>query len=272
MSTPTTAIVDITPAMATEWLAKHNTMNRTLRESKVAAYARDMTNGDWQLNGDAIRFADDGTLLDGQHRLSAIVRANVTVQSIVVWGLPRKAQDTMDIGAHRALRDQLHLKGFANSNEVSAVARRGFLAERSVVSGGGSQIAPTQAELLEFINANPEVIRAGEVAVHAKGNLPCAPTAIGTAYFMCARIDEGLAEHFWVQQVIDGLRLTELDPAYALRQRLNKELTSTARRMTADDVYRYSIVAWNHYRAGNQIVKLMAPKGGWSAVALPQPK
>lgn len=269
--TPT--YVDVTPGQASEWLSKNNTMNRTMRDSKVNAYARDMVNGAWKFNGDSIRFAEDGTLLDGQHRLAAIIRANVTVPFIVVWGLPREAQDTMDIGAHRALRDQLHLKGIANSNEVSAIARRGFLAENNSVGGGGNaQVGPTQAELLDFINANPEVIRAAEVALRSKGNLPCAPTAIGTAYFMCSRIDVYKAEHFWVHQVIDGLQLTESDPAYALRNRLQKEVMDGRRRMVADDVYRYGIVAWNHYRAGNPLTRLQAPKGGWSATALPQPK
>lgn len=272
MSNPTPTFVDVTPAMAAEWLSKNNTMNRTMRDSKVIAYARDMTNGAWKINGDSIRFAEDGTLLDGQHRLAAIVRSSVTIPFIVVWGLPREAQDTMDIGAHRALRDQLHLKGIANSNEVSAIARRSYLAEVGSVGGGGNQVGPTQAELLHYINANPEVVRAAEVALRSKGNLPCAPTAIGACYFMCARMDIDKAEYFWVHQVIDGLGLSDSDPAYALRNRVQKEVMDGRRRMSADDVYRYGIVAWNHYRAGNRLTKLQAPKGGWSASALPQPK
>lgn len=270
-TTPTTAVVNVTPAQAAEWLAKHNTHNRAIRESKVSAYARDMESGSWKFNGDTIRFATDGTLLDGQHRLSAIVRSEVSVQCIVVWGLEPDAQDTMDIGAHRALRDQLILRGEANSRELAAIARRGVLADRGSYTGGGNAV-PTHAEMIAFIDANPLIRRAAEVAVRVANRLPAAPSAIGAAYFMCARVNESDAEFFYVSQVIDGLGLFETDPAYVLRQRLHKEVTLSGRQIDGDDAYRYSILAWNHYRAGNKIQKLQQPKGGWSNSSSPQPK
>lgn len=270
-STPTTAVVNVTPAQAAEWLAKNNTHNRALRENKVASYARDMASGAWAFNGDTIRFSSDGTLLDGQHRLGAIVRADVTVPCIVVWGLAAETQDTMDIGAHRALRDQLLLRGENNSRDLAAVARRAMLAERGTL-GGGAAAVPTHAEMLTYIEANPGIRRAAEVAVHSKGRLPCAPSAIGTAFFMCAQLNESEAEYFYVTRVIDGIGLHEGDPAHTLRQRIQKEQMVSGRQMAPDDVYRYSILAWNHWRSGSQVTKLQAPKGGWSTAPVPRPK
>ena len=63
-------LVEITPELAHEWLG-FNTHNRNIRQRIVTAYAADMTGGDWQWNGESIKFAEDGTLLDGQHRLAA---------------------------------------------------------------------------------------------------------------------------------------------------------------------------------------------------------
>ncbi|MDO0930218.1 hypothetical protein QQY66_00225 [Streptomyces sp. DG2A-72] len=57
--------VDVSPALARHWLTEHNTHNRSLRPRVVAAYARDMHAGRWMDNGETIKFAADGTLLDG---------------------------------------------------------------------------------------------------------------------------------------------------------------------------------------------------------------
>lgn len=42
--------------------------------------------------------------------------------------------------------------------------------------------------------------------------------------------------------------------------------------MSPEDVYRYSVLAWNHYRSGTKITKLQAPRGGWAPGAIPRPR
>lgn len=76
----------ITPKMAEEYL-KHNKINRTLKDKRVTSYANDMKDGAWQLNGEAIRFNKSGDLIDGQHRLNAIIRANKPIQTVVMRGI-----------------------------------------------------------------------------------------------------------------------------------------------------------------------------------------
>jgi hypothetical protein len=46
---PTGELVEITPAMAREWLEKNIENNRGVRPSVVEAYARDMVAGEWYL-------------------------------------------------------------------------------------------------------------------------------------------------------------------------------------------------------------------------------
>src|SRR4051794_31155207 len=107
--TPTTSIEDVTPAVAADMLAA-NTKNRTLRRTLVDVYAADMAKGNWQFTGEAVKISTDGVLLDGQHRLEAIVQAGVTVPMLVVRGLPRATQDVMDSGAKRSAADALRLR------------------------------------------------------------------------------------------------------------------------------------------------------------------
>src|SRR5687768_3937102 len=65
----------VTPDRAKQMLLNVRDKNRSLKENSVQIYAEAMRRGDWQFNGDPIRFGADGKLFDGQHRLTAIIRS-----------------------------------------------------------------------------------------------------------------------------------------------------------------------------------------------------
>ena len=109
-------IVEITPERAKQYLEK-NTRNRTLRESKVAAYSRDMKNGDWMFTHQGIAFNCDGTLLDGQHRLAAIVDSGKTQRMLVTTGIQTDSQLVMDGHAKRTPGDAI---GLARGEKITS--------------------------------------------------------------------------------------------------------------------------------------------------------
>lgn len=76
-------ITDITPEYAQKLLGC-NTNNRNIRKSRVKMYANDMKKGNWRSNGEPIVIGDDGILRQGQHRLTAIVEANITLKNQVI--------------------------------------------------------------------------------------------------------------------------------------------------------------------------------------------
>ena len=76
----------ITPAEAQSYL-KNNAKHRPIKEKKVAEYMAEMSEGHWKLNGKTICFDTTGRLLNGQHRLSAVVRSGVALTTVVVRGL-----------------------------------------------------------------------------------------------------------------------------------------------------------------------------------------
>ena len=87
----------ITPALVEQYL-KSNTRNRTPNQGIVTMLTNAILHGKWKVNGDAIRFGADNTLYDGQHRLMAICKAGVPVQTHVVRGLAPEARDVIDLG------------------------------------------------------------------------------------------------------------------------------------------------------------------------------
>lgn len=93
----------ITPKKAKEWLEKRNTYNRAMRPSWVATLVGYIKAGKWKMTGDSIKFAKDGTLLDGQHRLAACVESGVAIQSLVVYGLEEDMYAWLDQGKPRTL-------------------------------------------------------------------------------------------------------------------------------------------------------------------------
>ncbi len=101
---PRCEVMVVTPEIAAKWLAK-NVRNRSLRKNRVKAFARDMSAGAWVFNPQPISFGTDDTLLDGQHRLSAIVVAGVAVEMAVWFGVPLSARAGMDLVEPRGLRD-----------------------------------------------------------------------------------------------------------------------------------------------------------------------
>ena len=102
-----TEIKQISPELAKQYLT-HNNANRHIRKDRVALYAKQMRNGEWHLTGQGITFGKNGQLLDGQHRLMAIVESGVTVPMLVVTEADVVA--TYDSGLPRSLADQIRLE------------------------------------------------------------------------------------------------------------------------------------------------------------------
>jgi hypothetical protein len=98
--------VTVTPKMAAEWLGK-NGANRKLREHRAAFLARAIEEGKWQTTHQPIAFAKNGRLLDGQHRLRAIVMANKSVRVMVASGVNEETFSVMDAGLPRKMFERL---------------------------------------------------------------------------------------------------------------------------------------------------------------------
>ena len=118
--------MDVTPAMAAAWL-KNNFRNRPMREDTWKAYARDMLNEIWVPTHQGVAFNDRDELIDGQHRLKAIVETGCTVRMMVTFGLPSKipdremtTMDAVDRGATRSVGDQLTIQHGMKNGSITA--------------------------------------------------------------------------------------------------------------------------------------------------------
>ena len=117
----TTTMTLITPEMAAEWLEHNNTGNRNIRKSDVDILRSIIQQGLWEPTHQGIAFYDDGTLADGQHRLTAIVQSEIGVWANVTTGLTRSSIHAIDGGIVRTKLDRLHFAGLASDTHRVSV-------------------------------------------------------------------------------------------------------------------------------------------------------
>lgn len=99
----------MTPQLATEMLNR-NHGNRRLRPAVVKQYATEMKAGMWRKTHQPIAVDNTGRLVDGQHRLTAVVQANWSgLVLIATYDSPEETlQLPVDRGARRQAYDVLN--------------------------------------------------------------------------------------------------------------------------------------------------------------------
>ncbi|WP_017936069.1 hypothetical protein [Nocardioides sp. Iso805N] len=265
---PSVEIIDVTPTLAQTWLYR-NPNNRNLRKGMVDAYARDMLAGRWLLNGESVKIDDTGHLLDGQHRLSAVIAADVTVPMIVIKGLPAGVMATVDAGTKRSYADALKLQGEDNSPTLAAVTRRAAMWVRGVRTNTGS-LRPTPLEMNIFINENPRIRTSAEIASKLASRSLLPASVIGLCHWLFSDLDPDDAEWF-LARAADGDGLSADDPIAALRNRIVKMRVGGGR-VNETDALALAIYAWNAHRADERRSKLQLPKGGLTPENFPEPR
>jgi hypothetical protein len=108
-----TKVVMITPDMARKWLDKNMKRNRPVMSKTVHGYARTMKAGGWNLTHQGIAFDEHGELIDGQHRLHAIIEANVPVEMNVTYNVHHTPGEafTIDMGRKRTYTNIAMMSG-----------------------------------------------------------------------------------------------------------------------------------------------------------------
>ena len=116
--------VQISPRIASEMLKLNIENNRALSEADVKNYSAQMKNEQWWWQAmTPIRFSDEGRLLDGQHRLNAILDSGKTEPTLVVYNVPTAAVRGIDTGKKRTPAQQVTLQGRFTRNEEITIAK-----------------------------------------------------------------------------------------------------------------------------------------------------
>lgn len=150
----TTEEVIITPVKAAQLLQK-NKRNRALNKRIVENYSDQMKRGLWKFNGEPIIISEGGVLLDGQHRLAAIVKSQTTQKMLIVTGPGADVFDTIDTGYTRTAGHILSIADIKSSNHLAAVIGKHYILSNSLPISGANNIPIAKTEILTEYNKAP---------------------------------------------------------------------------------------------------------------------
>lgn len=246
--------IKISPRIATELLERHEAivrargdkkLNRKINDNRVTTYGRDMANGKWDINGETIKIAATGRILDGQHRLWAAVNHEQSFETYVVTGLDEETFYTIDIGRTRRPSDFLVVDGVPCGSVVASAAR--------IIIGYRQRdlknvhLMPSH-EIVEFAKANP---RLAESASKVHGCNKLGPlSCIAAWHFLFTETSPEQADQF-LEEIRDGVGLEKGSPVLALRERLLKNRASKAK-LSARELFIIGIRSWNDFRSGKR--------------------
>lgn len=115
------SVETVTPQVADKILtdSKDQVKNRNVADCHVEWLSDQMKAGKWRTNGEPIILDDEGFLLDGQHRLYAVVMSGATIETVVTRGVDRSTFATIDTGSARTTGNVMSIAGEANASTIA---------------------------------------------------------------------------------------------------------------------------------------------------------
>lgn len=117
-------LLKIDPEVAQEILNRNIIGQRRLSPDAVERYASDMAAYEWVFNGAPILIDEKNQLIDGQHRLNAIIEADEAQIVVIVRGVSTDAMGTVDMNRRRSYADTLAMRHIKNHVAVAAINGR----------------------------------------------------------------------------------------------------------------------------------------------------
>jgi hypothetical protein len=240
--------IKIGPAMALEML-KQNKINRAIKDNVIFEYARQMKAGLWKEGtGETIKISVNNNILDGQHRLLALVKANMTLLFLVVYGLEEDVFSVLDTGVKRSPGDVLHIAGV----KMSVITAAGIRKYYALTTGTHLSVSRglSNAEMLTMYESRSKFWDAASTMAYEwyGKSQRLFPTSEWSGFFAYFH-DYSNADAFnFMDALASGLKLDSKDPIGLLRQKLyfvaiNKKFTMTPTHRSA-----LIIKTWNYYR------------------------
>jgi hypothetical protein len=268
-------VESITPELAVKYLDSM-VSNRNLQMALVRRLARAISVGQWTL-GQPILFDEHGQLMDGQHRLRAVILSGEAVDFVVLRGLEARVMAHIDIGKGRSLPDLLKMAGYnKNTAALACIVRAIVCMERGAknpIQIHNTQPYPTHDDLIQRIQNDAQLRRAVKYSVGRMGplgRLMRSQAAFGWLIY-CALVgldNFSIFENFVLVAIGSKPPTADDDPAWKLCQRLTRPERAT-RKTPAVVRTGLTVKAWNAYCYGMPIRTLVYRPVGAGAEPFP---
>jgi hypothetical protein len=250
----------VTPQKAAEYLER-NTANRPLSKRTMRDFAAAMRRGEWQVTHQGIAFDTDGALVDGQHRLAAVIEADLPVEMTVFTDVPAGAFDVLDTGKRRNAADVLAIEGEKSAVLLAAMVRTVWLYEnRPELNWSGGDAAVSNHQIVQTLQAHPKLrdyTGIGEQIATATGMIK---SAAGAASYLVTQAAGRRDLSAWFDGITEGTGLAKGDPRLLFRKVMFAHTRQQAgqpirRRETREHITVY-LKAFNAWATGTSLTQL----------------
>lgn len=258
----------VTPDVANAILECNYYNNRRLSKSNVDAFCELLKAGAWT-DGSSIRFAREGdeyVLVDGQHRLHAIINTNVSARcvAIVDKNAPSQAYVIADAaGRIRTVSDGLYANGIGKGWSAALLSsfggalkfiNAGFVVYKSkqrviknkldVVNNDSKTWYPVMQSVVETLLPLPKTI----TSTRSWSKAPILAVVLATWKYQ-----EDKARQFWIDSIIDNGLLAN-QPEKFMHELMSHGLSNKT--SNSQEAINKSSRIWNSYWSNRELVKM----------------
>lgn len=253
-----------------------NVGNRPIRRGLIARLASDMAEGRWIEGSSTIALAPDGRLLDGQHRLMALIQSESVLWFWIARGVDPAAYEVTDVGQPRTLADFLHHRGELSSSTLAlgVVLLQRWDAHHLIEMSYRCQPAPSIPTLIAYWDLHREELRAALVTSRrALLHRILSPQRALFLSAMLRRVDANDAEAFLTSLVTPPPGETSDHPIYKIRMLILNDRRQVAGHMGLTRLAALVFKAWNYWREGRLAIgSLIWRSTGPTAEDFPLPR
>jgi hypothetical protein len=232
----------VSAAVAEAYLATRGP-NRALMGGTVLRLSEDMSADRWITTHQGIAFDAAGHLIDGQHRLQAIIQSGRPQVLLVTRGLSDEAIQATDIGAKRYTAQLLQVLGWTHSHALAGALSAALLYREGRLRRGVPY--PTVQDQLAFFAAHRAIADSvpwvnvcqlhGNVLPHS---------LVVWLHWELTPVAPALVDGFF-QELLTGQDITSDDPTYGARQWLVEDRRGKFARRQRFTLAGVVFKAWN---------------------------
>lgn len=248
-------IETITPDRARQLLDTLSPVQRNRRKGHVKYIRHEIESNHWKLNGETIKITPEGKVIDGQHRLCAILESGKAIDTVVVFGVDEQAYNSIDTGVRRNAADALQMRGERHYTILASAIGICSAMENNVRKGSllGRLRSPIDTE--EYLDRNRKIKESAELAAQYYTRL-IHPSVVAAIHYLYAKAkaNPDLLEVF-VTGLKEGFTHTRQPNFHLFREKLIANAAATAK-VRRNTIIAWAIIAINATLAREKLIKI----------------
>ena len=274
-------VARISPSDA-KFLLEMNQKNRAISKETLRKYISDMADGGWKDSASQIQISSEGNLLNGQHRLRAILSSNTSQILTVTEGVPEESLSVMDVGRGRTPADALSVIDTKNYNVAASAIKlwktwqEGFypidMTTNRFRHGNQNHYLRKMSRasqiqyVLDYANTTPNLEYICDLARQTSLQYrPLSSSVIGAFLIQANEMGRNTFEMSvdFCEKLQSGAGLNESDPILVMRNRIQSWILGNEYRgFSIGYKMKILIHAWNAWVRGKKIAKRFTLKEG----------